>query len=37
MDPRSLISTLEGIRGAIAQEKSSLELELEKIDRHSAD
>ncbi|AFY77906.1 MAG: SPFH/Band 7/PHB domain protein [Hydrococcus sp. C42_A2020_068] len=37
VDPRSLISTLEGIRSAIAQGKSSLELEVEKIDHHCAD
>jgi regulator of protease activity HflC (stomatin/prohibitin superfamily) len=37
MDPRSLMSTLEGIRSAIGEGKSSLELDIEKIDRHSAD
>ncbi|NJK50018.1 SPFH/Band 7/PHB domain protein [Candidatus Gracilibacteria bacterium] len=37
MDPRSLMSTLEGIRSAIGEDKSSLELDIEKIDRHSAD
>lgn len=37
MDPRSLISTLEGIRSAVGEGKSSLEMELEKIDRHSAE
>ena len=37
MDPRSLISTIEGIRSAIGENKSSLELDIEKVDRHSAD
>lgn len=37
MDPRSLMSTLEGIRSAIGEGKSSFELDIDKIDRHSAD
>lgn len=36
MDPRSLVSTLEGMRSVIRDDKSSLDLELDKIDRHSA-
>ncbi|WP_204105681.1 MULTISPECIES: SPFH domain-containing protein [Spirulina sp. CCY15215] len=37
MDPRSMISTLEGVRSVIGENPSSLNLELEKFDRHSAE
>lgn len=40
MDPRNIMSTIEGIRSVIGDGKntqSSLELALEKIDRHSAE
>jgi len=37
MDPRSLMSTLEGLRAVIGEGKTALDQELEKIDRHSAD
>ena len=41
MDPRSIVSTLEGVRSVIGESqgkgRSPLELDLEKIDRHSAE
>ncbi|MGH2413050.1 MAG: SPFH domain-containing protein [Microcystaceae cyanobacterium] len=41
MDPRSIMSTIEGMRSVIGDSKnsnsSSLDIDLEKIDRHSAD
>jgi regulator of protease activity HflC (stomatin/prohibitin superfamily) len=37
MDPRSMISTLEGVRSVIGENPSSMNFELEKFDRHSAE
>ena len=41
MDPRSIVSTLEGVRSVIGEssngDNSPLNLKLEKLDRHSAD
>ena len=36
MDPRSMVSTLEGVRSVIGNNGGSLDIELEKFDRHSA-
>lgn len=37
MDPRSIVSTLEGVRSIIGNNAGSLDFELEKFDRHSAE